>query len=99
MARKKKTAEAPAEQPQAPAAAKKADKTPTFEIPAGDPFVDGAARAYAGDMVNPAHRPLVLRADDPAAMAALKAYRLKANGACDIERTAAADKAIKAFGG
>ena len=68
-----------------------------FIIPDGDPFVDGAARAYKGDKIDPTHRPLVLRADDPAAPAALAAYKLRADGACDLVRTKAANEAIKAF--
>jgi hypothetical protein len=78
-------------------AAKADDGVLRFSIPGGDPFVDGAARAYKGDMIDPTHRPLVLRADDPAAPAALDAYALRAGGACDLARTKAANEAINAF--
>ncbi len=80
-----------------PASKAAAGGVPTFTIPGGDPFVDGAARAYGGTMIDPTHRPLVLRADDPAALAVLGAYVLRAGGACDNARAKAASEAISAF--
>jgi len=83
--------------PEKKAKAAGAKEVPTFSIPADDPFVDGAARAYGGDMIDPTARPLVLRADDPAALAALEAYRLRASGGCNHARAKAANEAINAF--
>jgi len=90
-------AKADAEKVEILPASKVDDGALRFTIPAGDPFVDGAARAYGGDMIDPAHRPLVLRADDPSALAALGAYALRASGACDLDRAKAANEAINAF--
>jgi len=80
-----------------PAPEEAADGVPRFSSPGGDPFVDGAARAYGGTMIDPAARPLVLRADDPAALAAIGAYALRASGGCDNARAKAANEAINAF--
>jgi hypothetical protein len=76
---------------------------PVFSIPTSDPYIDAVIRCYFKQdkpkKINSqvGERPFILEADDPAAMAALKNYIQRANGACDRARAIEAEKAKSAF--
>lgn len=77
-----------------------AGTVPVFEIPAGDPYIDCAIRCYlkaSAKQIDPAARPLVLSADDPASVAVLKNYIQRAAGGGDAKRVDLARVAIAKF--
>lgn len=78
---------------------------PRFRIDGADPYGLGALRCLnkllAAQGAEPECLPMVLRPDDPNALAILENYRQRCAGAglADAERLAGVEAAIKAFGG
>lgn len=81
--------------------AMKKEGIPVFSIPFGDPYVDGVVRHIANakekSRIDVNARPLVIPADDAAALSALENYVLRAAGSGDTKRAAVAEEAIKTF--
>ena len=79
----------------------KQDKTPVFSIPTGDPYVDGVVRHIGNtkekSRIDVNARPLVIPADDAAALSALQNYVRRAAGSGDSKRADIAKKAIETF--
>lgn len=66
-----------------------AGQVPAFEIPANDPYIEPAIRCYlksSAKKIDPAARPLILTADDPASITVLKNYIQRAAGGGNEKR-------------
>lgn len=81
--------------------AKKTKKVPVFSITTGDPYIDGVVRhinnAKEKSKIDVNARPLVIPANDTAALSALGNYVLRAAGGGDTKRADIAKEAIKTF--
>jgi len=69
-------------------------KVPGFLLEVRDPYAAGVLRQFAAAKCTDMTLPAVLPYNDPHSKAALKNYILRAKGACDTERAAAATKAL-----